>query len=437
MGLKSSLSSAALLSIFLSLGAGPLLAQQVHFPQNNIDEIARSTPVPAADILSEINRLRQNPAAYADWLETTHSYYSGSALRWPGQRPLQTQEGNYAVDSAIQTLRTMAPLPPLSLSDGLSQAAIDHAQDLHLSGRFSLRGSDGSTAEDRIQRYGQYNGRFKELVSEGLNDPAAIVAALVVDDGNSSRSYQRTLLAPDLNHVGIGCLPSGNLTLCITNFASDYIDNGSTVMEVPATTAKARPSNQPALTVDSLATLAEDFIAETNTLRRNPAQYAQRLRALRPYYDGNLVRVPGQSVLETVEGVAALDEAIAVLESTGPVPLLEASAGLSQGAADHANDLGPRGDVGHYGSDDSTPLERVNRYGTIPPGNRIGENISFGPLTSAEWHVIQLLIDDNVPSRGHRTAMLRPDYRLTGTACATHEIFQIMCVATYASGYEE
>ncbi|MBT9313153.1 CAP domain-containing protein [Leptothoe kymatousa] len=424
MGFKHYAASTTLLPLLFSLTISPLSAQPI-----NTEQIARSATVSTPDILNEINRLRQNPAAYADWLQTTRSYYIGTALYWPGQRPLQTQEGTTALDNAIRTLRNTAPLAPLTTSQGLSQAATDHAQDLHLSGRFSLRGSDGSTAEDRIQRYGTYEGRLKELISEGLNDPAAIVAALVLDDGNSSRSYQQTLLAPDLHHIGIGCIPSGRLTLCITSFATHYTDNAAP----EPVASKATPTSS---ATEHLSTLAADFIAETNTLRRNPARYAEKLRALRPYYDGNLVKLPGQPILQTVEGVAALDEAIVALENTDSLPLLSYSTGLSQGAADHANDLG-NGNVGHYGSDGSAPLDRVNRYGTIPAGNRIGENISFGPFSSAEWHIIQLLIDDNVPSRGHREALLRSEYRFTGSACNSHATFEIVCVATYATAYEE
>ena len=50
---------------------------------------------------------------------------------------------------------------------------------------------------------------------------------------------------------------------------------------------------------------------------------------------------------------------------------------------------------------------------------------------------MQLLVDDDVRDRGHREAMLRPNYQLTGSACAPHAVFRIVCVITYASEYEE
>jgi uncharacterized protein YkwD len=421
-------------------------------------------------ILAEINRLRQDPVAYADWLETTRHYYDGTVLNWPGEPQIQTSEGLVALDDAIANLRQMSPQPPLSLSSGMSQAADDHIQDMQYHQRFSLRGSDGSTAEDRINRYGAYTGKIQELLSQGLNDPVAMVASLVIDDGNRSRSYRQTLLSGDFRYAGIQCLPDGRLTLCITNFATHYQE--AEIVFAPYSPADtAVPIHSPAvttlppggilpsttttpsilsgngsgqldpfresLTPDNLSALSQAIIDETNLLRVDPVSYAAKLEALRPYYEGNLVKVPGQPILETVEGIAALDEAIRDLRSRQPLPTLSMSQGLNRSAADHAAELGLWGITGHYGQNGSVPLERAMRYGTVPPGNALGENISFGQPTLAQWHVIQLLIDDNVPNRGHREAMLRPHYRMTGSACAPHPLYRIVCVMTYASDYVE
>jgi uncharacterized protein YkwD len=48
-----------------------------------------------------------------------------------------------------------------------------------------------------------------------------------------------------------------------------------------------------------------------------------------------------------------------------------------------------------------------------------------------------LLVDDGVPDRGHREALLRPDYRVTGVACGYHSAYHNICVMTYADGYTE
>ena len=184
-----------------------------------------------------------------------------------------------------------------------------------------------------------------------------------------------------------------------------------------------------------LETLSEELIVETNKMRANPAAYAQRLEAIRDYYEGNLVKVPGRPAVAVVEGVNALDEAIAVLRGSSPLGALAFSPGMSFGANDHAVDLGSRGITGHYGSDGSDPFARINRYGEWR--KRAGENISYGQATIAEWHLINLLVDDNVPDRGHRQALLDPGYSAMGAACQEHPGFRIVCVMNYASEYEE
>ncbi|MCU0565514.1 MAG: CAP domain-containing protein [Oculatellaceae cyanobacterium Prado106] len=188
---------------------------------------------------------------------------------------------------------------------------------------------------------------------------------------------------------------------------------------------------------DYLSTLEREMIAETNRLRQNPQAYADELESLKQYYEGQYVTLPGMARIETIEGVSAVEEAIAALRRTDRLPPLTPSRGMSLAAADHVKDLGDRGATGHYGSDGSTPIARNSRYGKIPGNSLVGENISFSPLTLAHWHVLQWLIDDGVPNRGHREALLRSEYRKTGIACGSHPVYENMCVMEYASDFVE
>ena len=61
--------------------------------------------------------------------------------------------------------------------------------------------------------------------------------------------------------------------------------------------------------------------------------------------------------------------------------------------------MGPKGIVGHTGSDGSDPFTRMKRVGAFNMGG--GENCSYGMQTGKDV-VLQLLIDDGVESRGHR-----------------------------------
>lgn len=182
-----------------------------------------------------------------------------------------------------------------------------------------------------------------------------------------------------------------------------------------------------------------ELIAEANRLRDNPVAYAAELENLLQYFDGHLLRLPGLPPLETIEGVPAVEEAVAALRQLSSLPPLQLSNGLSLAAADHARDLGTAGRGGHTGHDGSTPFERISRYGTwdATSGSTAGENISFSPWVSAYWHILQWVIDDGVSNRGHREALLRPRYQFTGTACHQHAVYGNVCVMIYASDYTE
>jgi uncharacterized protein YkwD len=51
--------------------------------------------------------------------------------------------------------------------------------------------------------------------------------------------------------------------------------------------------------------------------------------------------------------------------------------------------------------------------------------------------VMQLVVDDGVPSRGHRVNTLSPAFRVMGVACATHPGMREVCVIELAAGFEE
>src|SRR5262245_22083766 len=98
---------------------------------------------------------------------------------------------------------------------------------------------------------------------------------------------------------------------------------GLTLAVPPAGEARAAgPEPQP-----SYAALGDEVLAETNLLRKDPRAYADKLRALRASYHGDLImRGPDDPAIRTVEGVAALDEAIhALAKAPRRLPRLAAS----------------------------------------------------------------------------------------------------------------
>ena len=173
-------------------------------------------------------------------------------------------------------------------------------------------------------------------------------------------------------------------------------------------------------------------VQEMSDLRVRPKAYARHLRELRGWFEGTLWKRPDRIPLRTEEGVAALDEAIAFLETVTPVGPLRFNEGLAQAARLHARDLGPRGALSHVGADGRRLSERLERLGTWH--GLIAENI--GTLEEDPRQVvIQLLVDDGVPSRGHRHNLFNPDLHQAGVGLAPHRDYQVVTVIDYADSF--
>ena len=183
------------------------------------------------------------------------------------------------------------------------------------------------------------------------------------------------------------------------------------------------------------ATLEQQVLVELNKARTNPRKYADYLESTIKLYDGMLLRRPTDDMpTRTREGVPAVREAIKVLRSMPAMSAFEISSGMTQGARDHVVDAGKRGSLEHRGSDGSMAWDRVSRYGRW--GGEISENMSFGPETGRDV-VAALIIDDGVPSRGHRKNIFDADVKVVGISCGDHRTYRRMCDVVHAVKYTE
>ncbi len=174
------------------------------------------------------------------------------------------------------------------------------------------------------------------------------------------------------------------------------------------------------------------ILAEINRARANPAAYAGELRLYRSWFEDMVVRIPGSpALLRTREGVAAVDDAIRFLEAQPPLPPLTDSPRLTLAAADHVADQGPRGLASHDGSNGSTSATRIRRRGGARSAT-VAEALTYGSANPAGV-VRQLIVDDGVAQRGHRTLLFSPTYRSAGAACGLHARHASMCVIDLSS----
>jgi len=175
-------------------------------------------------------------------------------------------------------------------------------------------------------------------------------------------------------------------------------------------------------------------LAEQNLARTDPRAYVEFARRHRRRFSGKSFRNSNGAMVETQEGTAVVDEAIAFLEKVRPCPALTPSSGLSLAAADHVKDTGPPGIAGHTGTDGSQPVDRIGRHGKWQ--GLVGENIAYG-IDDARAIVLQLIIDDGVLDRGHRKNIFNRDYRVSGIHTGDHAEYGSMCVITYAGRFKE
>ena len=192
------------------------------------------------------------------------------------------------------------------------------------------------------------------------------------------------------------------------------------------------PAQAQTLAQSNWASVEQNLIAEHNRVRQNPQSYIPLLEARLASMDrsGNIPNGCGRNcTLLTNEGRSAVEEAIAYLRNQPPVGEVTLSTGIAQAAKSHAADQ-RNGTTGHSGSDGSRPIDRVNRFGVDNAG--VGENIAYGPSTAQEI-MINLIVDDGVASRGHRTNIFRESWAMAGAGCGAHATYKTVCVINYAN----
>ena len=169
-------------------------------------------------------------------------------------------------------------------------------------------------------------------------------------------------------------------------------------------------------------------------MRTDPKSFLPDLEERAKHFDGNVLTMPGADGGEfTQEGPLAVKDAIEYLKKAKPVHPLRWSVGIAKACEDHVKDMGSRGLQSHEGSDGSTFMQRLERYGK--PSGEQGENIAYGQA-SGKLVVLQLLIDDGVELREHRKNMFSTEFNFTGNFSGAHEDVETMTVMDYAGSFE-
>jgi len=176
--------------------------------------------------------------------------------------------------------------------------------------------------------------------------------------------------------------------------------------------------------------IERQIVQEINRARANPPGIADELEALRPLYRGKQRALAENLFLDTQEGVAAVDDAIAALRRTPARGPLRWDQALAQSAAELAQAESRSGAYGH-GRGANAFAPRIRRHKRR--FHEVGEDISYGSQTARD--VVQgLIIDDGVADRGHRKNILDRQFDAAGAACAEHEQLSPACVIDFSGG---
>ena len=172
--------------------------------------------VSAAAVIRELNLARENPSLYASFVAES--------------RPSHMIEHGRAVDEAVRFLKKARPLPPLTLSTGMSRAAADHCAE-QVDGQLGHDGNDRSSPGDRISRYGTWSLTWGENISYGQKTARGIVLTLIIDDGVRSRGHRKNIFNPKFNFAGAAFGPHARYrTVCSIDFAGSYAERAEALV---------------------------------------------------------------------------------------------------------------------------------------------------------------------------------------------------------------
>lgn len=208
----------------------------------------------------------------------------------------------------------------------------------------------------------------------------------------------------------------------------------TTVFSLGVTGQKKTPIvSAKAATAISVST-EQAVMNEINIARTDPGKYIGYLEDYRKNFKGNFVTLPNLSAIQTNEGTAAVDEAIAFLKKVSKLSPYTFSNGLNQSAKIQLTDLMENEKLGHRGKDGSDLPTRMNRFGRF--GSINAENISY--YAQDPRHIVMLMIiDDGVKMRSHRKNIFSDRLKVVGIAYGKGKADQGLCVVNFADSFSD
>ncbi len=196
------------------------------------------------------------------------------------------------------------------------------------------------------------------------------------------------------------------------------------------------PSSNSGNKTASSGTFSNEQLAKANTAK-DASYLSQAEKDLILYC--NLARLDGQTFanqyLSKMKNSSNSYEQSLLKDLAGikNLPMLKPNSRLAKAAKVHVDDIGPKGLTQHESSDGTATFTRVRKYYN---GGYMGENISFG-YSSAMDIVLQLLVDEDVPSLGHRHNILNKSFIRIGVSIGSHKQYRSCCVQDFSDDRDD
>ena len=170
-------------------------------------------------------------------------------------------EGDAVFKEAINFLKSLPSLPPLTWDENLCRSAQEHVNDIGPKGLLLYQSSDGTEPEDRIAKYGNYSESLGENIDFGPNDAMGVIISLTLDDGEDQRPHRENLFKEDYHKVGIACGPhESEFQMCVMDFAFDFqpLDAGRNNEEIADTRGNNKMNQDDMINNQKVATKSGD-----------------------------------------------------------------------------------------------------------------------------------------------------------------------------------
>lgn len=165
------------------------------------------------------------------------------------------------------------------------------------------------------------------------------------------------------------------------------------------------------------------LIKEINSVRTNPAAYADKLLAYKQYFKGQVLKLPGAKAgIKTEEGFPPYEEAAKFLKSMKPVDKMSPSKGLGRIANEYLEkikDLDPE----QIGEIDIDLI--IKKYGSFSGSF---SNISDFGNNTPEFCLVGLLVSDGDESRSNRDFILDEKLKKVGIAREKHAVYEYLTI---------